>query len=84
MLQKSILLNCETQVEGLLADVFQNFKSLDEKSPTGIADMSAPIQESAAPSLAPAVQVYTLLHDILAENAQTILRNYLQVSVIYI
>ena len=79
-----MLLNCETQVEGLLADVFQNYKSLDEKSPTGIADMSAPILESAAPSLAPAVQVYKLLHDILAEDSQTILRNYLQVSLMYL
>nr|XP_027063036.1 uncharacterized protein LOC113689466 isoform X1 [Coffea arabica] len=78
--EKSMLLNCETQVEGLLADVFQNYKSLDEKSPTGIADMSAPILESAAPSLAPAVQVYKLLHDILAEDSQTILRNYLQTA----
>lgn len=75
------MLTCETQVESLLADVFQNYKSLDENSPTGIADMSAPILESAAPSLAPAVRVYTLLHDILAEDAKTILRNYFQVSV---
>ncbi|KAL3502951.1 hypothetical protein ACH5RR_037400, partial [Cinchona calisaya] len=80
--EKSMLLNCETQVEGLLADVFQNYKSLDEKSPTGVVDMSAPILGSAAPSLAPAVQVYILLHDILAEDAQTMLRNYLQTAAI--
>ncbi|CAI9088988.1 OLC1v1023465C1 [Oldenlandia corymbosa var. corymbosa] len=78
--EKSILLNCETQVESLLADVFQNYKLLDENSPTGIADMSSPILESAAPSLGPAVQVYTLLHDILAEDAKIILRNYFQAA----
>ncbi|KAK6157072.1 hypothetical protein DH2020_011320 [Rehmannia glutinosa] len=75
-----ILLDCETQVERLLAEVFQNYKSLDEKSPTGLADISAPISETAAPALAPAVQLYTLLHDILAQDAQTVLRNYLQTA----
>lgn len=78
-LQKSILLDCETQIESLLANVFENYKSLDEESPTGIRDLFGPIQESAAPALAPAVQVYTLLHDILTLDAQTMLRNYLQV-----
>ncbi|KAL0353942.1 UNVERIFIED_CONTAM: hypothetical protein Sangu_0975500 [Sesamum angustifolium] len=78
--EKSILMDCETQVERLLAEVFQNYKSLDEKSPTGLADMSAPISETAAPALAPAVQLYTLLHDILAQDAQTTLRNYLQTA----
>ncbi|KAG8386690.1 hypothetical protein BUALT_Bualt03G0175200 [Buddleja alternifolia] len=78
--EKSILLDCETQVESLLAVVFQNYKSLDEKSHTGLADMSAPVSETAAPALAPAVQVYTLLHDILAQDVQTMLRNYLQAA----
>lgn len=80
MLQKSILLSCEAQVASLLADVFQNYKSLDENSPTGLMDMSGPVTETAAPALAPAVKVYTLLHDILTQDAQTILRNYLEVS----
>lgn len=71
------------QVERLLAEVFQNYKSLDENSPTGLADMSAPISETAALALAPAVQVYTLLHDILALDAQTTLRNYVQVSILH-
>lgn len=77
--QKSILLDCETQVESLLSATFQNYKSLDEKSPTGLVDISGPILETAAPALAPAVQVYTLLHDILAQDSQTMLRKYLQV-----
>ncbi|KAK9285459.1 hypothetical protein L1049_024652 [Liquidambar formosana] len=78
--EKSMLLDCETQVESLLANVFENYKSLDENSPTGLADLFGPIIESAAPALAPAVQVYTLLHDILAQDAQTMLRNYLQAA----
>ncbi|XP_042490199.1 uncharacterized protein LOC122070153 isoform X3 [Macadamia integrifolia] len=76
--EKSILLDCETQVENLLANVFENYKSLDELSPTGLADLFGPIPECAAPALVPAVKVYTLLHDILAQEAQTTLRNYLQ------
>ncbi|KAK8517885.1 hypothetical protein V6N13_128043 [Hibiscus sabdariffa] len=78
--EKSILLGCETQIESLLANAFENYKSLDEKSPTGLADLFGPTQETAAPALAPAVQVYTLLHDILSPDAQTMLRNYLQTA----
>ncbi|XP_059282074.1 uncharacterized protein LOC132035924 isoform X2 [Lycium ferocissimum] len=78
--EKSLLLDCETEVESLLASVFENYKSLDESCPTGLADMSAPIPETAAPALAPAVQIYTLLHDILAQDAQMTLRNYIQTA----
>ncbi|XP_042067514.1 uncharacterized protein LOC121810862 isoform X1 [Salvia splendens] len=78
--EKSILLDCEAQVESLLATAFQNYKSLDDNSPTGLADASAPASETASPALAPAVQLYTLLHDILAQDAQTTMRNYLKTA----
>lgn len=78
-LQRNILLDCETQIESLLATVFENYKSLDENSLAGLTDHLGPTINSAAPALAPAVQVFTLLHDILSTDAQTILRNYLQV-----
>ncbi|KAI5339991.1 hypothetical protein L3X38_019265 [Prunus dulcis] len=78
--EKSILLDCETQIESLLANVFENYKSLDEGSTTGFAVLFGPTPESAAPALAPAVQVYILLHDILTLDAQTMLRNYLQTA----
>ncbi|RAL51189.1 hypothetical protein DM860_018215 [Cuscuta australis] len=78
--EKTILLDCETRVESLLADVFQNYKTLDESSPTGLADISSPIADTAAPALAPAVQIYTLLHDVLAQDSQTLLKNYLQTA----
>lgn len=80
LLQKSIFLDCETRIESLLAQVFENYKSLDENSTTGLADLFNPMQESAAPALSEAVKVYTLLHDILSQDAQTMLRNYLQVN----
>ncbi|PSS05886.1 Cytoplasmic dynein 2 heavy chain like [Actinidia chinensis var. chinensis] len=78
--EKSILLDCETQVESLLETLFENYKSLDENSPTGLADIFDSIPEVAAPALEPAVQVFTLLHDILAQDAQSMLRNYLQTA----
>lgn len=74
-----MLLDCETQNESLLEKVFENYKSLDENSPTGLAEFFGPAKESVAPALAPAVQVYSLLHDILSQDAQTMMKNYLQV-----
>ncbi|CAK7349180.1 unnamed protein product [Dovyalis caffra] len=80
MQEKSIFLDCETRIESLLAQVFENYKSLDENSPTGLAELFDLMQESAAAALAEAVKVYTLLHDILSQDAQTMLRNYLQTA----
>ncbi|CAL1408017.1 unnamed protein product [Linum trigynum] len=78
--EKSILLDCETQIEKLLATVFENYKSLDESSPTGLADLFGPVRDSAAPALTPAVNVYTLLHDVLSHDAQIMLQTYLQAA----
>lgn len=68
----------EEQVSQLLALVFENYKSLDETSSTGMTDVF-PAVGAAAPALVPAVQIYTLLHDILTLDAQTTLRNYFKV-----
>ncbi|KAG9448831.1 hypothetical protein H6P81_008796 [Aristolochia fimbriata] len=76
--ERSILLDSENQVENLLAKVFENYKSLDELCPTGLEEKFGPPPESAAPALIPAVQIYSLLHDILSHDAQMTLRNYLQ------
>ncbi|XP_038982970.1 uncharacterized protein LOC103710660 isoform X1 [Phoenix dactylifera] len=78
--ERSILLDCEEQIKMLLATTFENYKSLDDLSPTGLTDMFDPILESAAPALIPAVQIFTLLHDILSHEAQNTLRNYLQTA----
>ncbi|XP_071715042.1 uncharacterized protein [Rutidosis leptorrhynchoides] len=78
--EKSLLLDCETQVESLLAISFQNYKSLDENSATGLSDVLSPIPETAAPALAPAVQLYTLIHDILSPDGQALLTSYLQAA----
>ncbi|KAL1219602.1 hypothetical protein V5N11_009729 [Cardamine amara subsp. amara] len=78
--EKSILMDCEIEIEKLMAIVFENYKSLDENYPSGLADISGPVQESASTALSPAVQVFSLLHDILSPEAQEILKNYLQTA----
>ncbi|EOA14637.1 hypothetical protein CARUB_v10027895mg [Capsella rubella] len=78
--EKSILMDCEIEIEKLMATVFENYKSLDENCPSGLADISCPVQESASTALSPAVQVFSLLHDILSPEAQEILKNYLQTA----
>ncbi|XP_056699511.1 uncharacterized protein [Spinacia oleracea] len=78
--EKSILLDCETQVESLLANVFENYKSLDEHSSTGLTDSLTPVPETASSALGPAVQLYTLLHDILSQDAQAVLQKHLQTA----
>lgn len=78
-LQKRLLVDVQEQVEQLLAVVFENYKSLDEDSVSGLADISAPVRGSVAPALIPSVQIYTLLHDILSLESQNTLRNYFKV-----
>ena len=69
----------QDQVEQLLALVFENYKSLDETSSSGIAQNLTSIAEEASPALAPAVKLYTLLHDVLSSETQRALRRYFQV-----
>lgn len=69
-------------MESLLALAFQNYKSLDDNSSTGLSDILSPIPETAAPALAPAVQLYTIIHDILSPDGQALLTSYLQVCMI--
>jgi hypothetical protein len=59
--------------------VFENYKSLDESSPSGIADIFTPATGVAAPVLIPALKLYKLLNDILSSEAQLKLCRYFQV-----
>ncbi|MCO5591361.1 hypothetical protein L7F22_045343 [Adiantum nelumboides] len=78
--EKRILYDMQEQAEQLLALAFENYKSLDDSSPSGIAQSLTPIAGEAAPALAPAVKLYTLLHDVLSAEAQTMLRNHFQTA----
>lgn len=84
--QRHIFASVEDAVNALLAYTFENYKSLDEDAPRGVieAHMLTPNYQptsagSAAPALAPAVQLYALLHDILSAKVQDTLRTHLQV-----
>lgn len=85
--QRHILDAVEEQANTLLAYTFEQYKSLDEDAPLGVVEghpLTPSYQPtsagSAAPALAPAVQLYALLHDILAAKVQDALRAHLQVT----
>ncbi|XP_041993108.1 uncharacterized protein LOC121743805 [Salvia splendens] len=59
------------QIEQILTLVFENYKSLDESSPSGIKDVFGPATGVAAPALDPALKLYKMLHDILSPEIAT-------------
>lgn len=69
------------EVEEILTLVFENYKSLDESLPSGIADVFGPATGVAAPALTPGLKLYKLLHDILSPEAQAKLCRYFQVLI---
>ncbi|XP_022889843.1 uncharacterized protein LOC111405269 isoform X1 [Olea europaea var. sylvestris] len=78
--ENRILKDIEDQIEPIFSLVFENYKSLDESSSSGILDVFMPATGVAAPVLEPAVKLYSLLHDILAPEAQTKLYSYFQAA----
>ncbi|KAL2459429.1 hypothetical protein Fot_54678 [Forsythia ovata] len=78
--ENRILKDIEDQIEPIFALVFENYKSLDESLSSGILDVFTPATGVAAPVLEPAVKLYSLLHDILAPEAQTKLYGYFQAA----
>ncbi|XVE55588.1 hypothetical protein DITRI_Ditri03aG0171100 [Diplodiscus trichospermus] len=77
--ENRILGEIKDQIEQILSLVFENYKSLDESSFSGIVDVFKPATGLAAPALEPAVKLYTLLHDIVS-RAQTNLCHYFQAA----
>lgn len=80
--QNRILGEIDEQVQEILRLVFENYKSLNEALPSGIVDVFGPATGSPAPALAPAVKLYSLLHDILNPESQLKLCRYFQVLVV--
>lgn len=68
------------QVNQTLALVFENYKSLEEDSPSGMMNIPKPASGLAAPALGPAFQLYSLLHDLLSPEAQMKLCRYFRVA----
>ncbi|XP_062100220.1 uncharacterized protein LOC133806101 [Humulus lupulus] len=78
--EKRMLGDVEEQTKDILALVFENYKSLDESSPSGMMDIFRPANGLVAPALAPAVKLYTLMHDILSPEAQLKFCRYFQAA----
>eukprot|EP00850_Spirogloea_muscicola_P006675 SM000032S12059 [mRNA] locus=s32:382745:388273:+ [translate_table: standard] len=76
--EKRILADVVEQVNSLLATTFESYKSLDKASPSGIAPVFQPATETAAPALAPAVEIFTLLNDVLSPAVQATFRAFFQ------
>ncbi|XP_051126770.1 uncharacterized protein LOC127248464 isoform X2 [Andrographis paniculata] len=66
------------EVEQMVTLVFENYKSLDESSPSGMLDEFGPATGEPAPALVPAFKLYELLHDILSPEVQSRLCRYFQ------
>ncbi|OIT28396.1 PREDICTED: uncharacterized protein LOC109212700 [Nicotiana attenuata] len=78
--ENRILGEVEDQIEQIFALVFENYKSLDESTPSGIMDVFKPATGVVPPALEPAVKLYSLLHDILSPEAQNTLYSYFQAA----
>ncbi|KAL5714311.1 hypothetical protein ACHQM5_016292 [Ranunculus cassubicifolius] len=78
--ENRILGEIEDQTELILALVFENYKSLDESLPSGMIDVFQPGTGSPAPALAPAIKLFTSLHDIFSPEVQTKLCSYFQAA----
>lgn len=74
-----MLLEIKEQIEKILALVFENYKSLDESSPSGMVAVFGSANGIVAPALTRSVKLYALLHDVLSSEAQLKLCRYLQV-----
>ncbi|KAG9135284.1 hypothetical protein Leryth_015186 [Lithospermum erythrorhizon] len=78
--ENRILGEVSEQIEQIISVVFENYKSLDESSPSGVTDVLKPASGSAAPALASALKLYNLLNDILSPEAQLKLCKYFQIA----
>ncbi|ESQ54863.1 hypothetical protein EUTSA_v10024255mg [Eutrema salsugineum] len=78
--ENRILNEIKDQIEQILKLVFENYKSLDESSFSGMTGVVSSATGVPAPALTPAVKLYMLLHDILSPEDQTNLCHYFQAA----
>ncbi|GKA00362.1 hypothetical protein Tco_0672912, partial [Tanacetum coccineum] len=78
--ENRILGEIAEQIEQVLAVVFENYKSLDENSPSGMMDVFRPATGVAPSVLEHAVKLYKLTNDILSPEAQNKLYSYFQAA----
>ncbi|KAK1263623.1 hypothetical protein QJS04_geneDACA011958 [Acorus gramineus] len=78
--ENRILGEVEEQIKQILSLVFENYKSLDESSPSGMMDVFGPASGLPAPALVPSLKLYTKLNDIFSPEAQSKLCSYFQAA----
>lgn len=78
--EKRMLLEIKEQIEKILALVFENYKSLDEASPSGMMAVFGSASGFVAPALTRSFKLYALMHDVLSSEAQLNLCRYLQAA----
>lgn len=74
-----MLVSLSDEIEETIALVFENYKSLDEHSSSGLTESHKPSSGFISPALKPALKLYTLLHDIKSPESQLQLCKYFQV-----
>lgn len=79
--QNRLLGEIDEQTQQILASAFENYKSLDELSFSGMKDVFESAMGTPAPAIESAVKLYGLLNDVLTPEAQLKLCRYFQVSI---
>ncbi|XP_047315577.1 uncharacterized protein LOC124919388 [Impatiens glandulifera] len=79
--ENRLLAEVSKKIEDIIVLVFENYKSLDESSPSGIIDGFKPSNGLPAPALKPALKLFMLLNDVLLPEMQLKLCRYFQTAV---
>ncbi|GKB50287.1 ribonuclease H-like domain-containing protein [Tanacetum coccineum] len=77
-LENRMLVSLSDQIKETIALAFENYKSLDESSPSGDTTIKS---GSISPAIDPALKLYSLLHDIESPEAKMQLYKYFQTGV---
>ncbi|KAG7535580.1 hypothetical protein ISN45_Aa08g029930 [Arabidopsis thaliana x Arabidopsis arenosa] len=78
--ENRLLGEIDEQIQQILASAFENYKSLDELSFSGMKDVFESATGTPAPAVESAVKLYGLLNDVLTPEAQLKLCRYFQAA----
>ncbi|VVB18127.1 unnamed protein product [Arabis nemorensis] len=78
--ENRLLGEIDEQTQQILASAFENYKSLDELSFSGMKDVFESATGTPAPAIESAVKLYGLLNDVLTPEAQLKLCRYFQAA----
>ncbi|CAN6821506.1 unnamed protein product [Brassica oleracea] len=78
--ENRLLGEIDEQIQQILASAFENYKSLDELSFSGMKDVFESATGTPAPAIESSVRLYALLNDVLTPEAQLKLCRYFQAA----